>query len=62
VLPFANMNGDPEQEYFADGMVEETISQNLDSSNSAALTSPAKCQLDSLMDFFGLAVNRLLRL
>ncbi len=25
VLPFANMNGDPEQEYFADGMVEESI-------------------------------------
>src|SRR5260370_26726380 len=25
VLPFANMSGDPEQEHFADGMVEETI-------------------------------------
>jgi adenylate cyclase len=25
VLPFANMCGDPEQEYFADGMVEEII-------------------------------------
>jgi adenylate cyclase len=25
VLPFANMSGDPEQEYFADGMVEEII-------------------------------------
>jgi adenylate cyclase len=24
VLPFANMSGDPEQEYFADGMVEES--------------------------------------
>jgi adenylate cyclase len=23
VLPFANLSGDPEQEYFADGMVEE---------------------------------------
>jgi adenylate cyclase len=23
ILPFANMSGDPEQEYFADGMVEE---------------------------------------
>jgi adenylate cyclase len=23
VLPFENMSGDPEQEYFADGMVEE---------------------------------------
>jgi adenylate cyclase len=25
VLPFNNMSGDPEQEYFADGMVEEII-------------------------------------
>jgi adenylate cyclase len=25
VLPFANLSGDPEQEYFVDGMVEETI-------------------------------------
>jgi hypothetical protein len=25
VLPFANMSGDPEQKYFADGMVEEII-------------------------------------
>ena len=25
VLPFANLSGDREQEYFADGMVEETI-------------------------------------
>jgi TolB-like protein len=25
ILPFANMSGDPEQEYFADGMVEEVI-------------------------------------
>jgi TolB-like protein/class 3 adenylate cyclase len=25
VLPFANMSGDPEQEYFAEGMVEEII-------------------------------------
>jgi adenylate cyclase len=26
VLPFVNMSGDPEQEYFADGIVEEIIS------------------------------------
>jgi TolB-like protein/Flp pilus assembly protein TadD len=26
VLPFQNMNGDPEQEYFADGFVEDVIS------------------------------------
>ena len=25
VLPFANMSGDPEQEYFADGMVEDIL-------------------------------------
>jgi hypothetical protein len=25
VLPFQNTSGDPEQEYFADGMVEEII-------------------------------------
>jgi len=25
VLPFANMSGDPEQDYFADGTVEEII-------------------------------------
>jgi adenylate cyclase len=35
VLPFQNMSGDPEQEYFADGMVEDIITgrrqvQNLD--------------------------------
>jgi adenylate cyclase len=28
VLPFANMSGDPEQEYFVDGMVEEIIFSN----------------------------------
>ena len=25
VLPFQNLSGDPEQEYFTDGMVEEII-------------------------------------
>jgi hypothetical protein len=25
VLPFANMSGDPEQEYFADGMVDDIL-------------------------------------
>ena len=25
MLPFLNLGGDPEQEYFADGMVEEII-------------------------------------
>ena len=59
VLPFTNMSNDLEQEYFADGMVEENTTQNPDPSNSAAFTSPARCQVDSLVDFFGLAVNRL---
>ena len=27
VLPFANLSGDPAQEYFADGMVEEVVSR-----------------------------------
>jgi adenylate cyclase len=27
VLPFTNMSGDPEQEYFADGMVEDVITE-----------------------------------
>ena len=27
VLPFQNMSGDPEQEYFADGMVEDIITR-----------------------------------
>ena len=25
MLPFANMSGDPEQDYFADGMVEDIL-------------------------------------
>jgi len=27
VLPFANLSGDPEQDYFADGMVEDIIAR-----------------------------------
>ena len=27
VLPFQNMSGDPEQEYFTDGMVEDIITE-----------------------------------
>ena len=32
VLPFQNMSGDPEQEYFADGMVEDIITACRESS------------------------------
>jgi len=35
VLPFANMSGDPEQEYFADGMVEEIITRSAASAGSS---------------------------
>ena len=62
VLPFANMSGDPEQEYFADGMVEENTTQNPDPSICAGFSSPTRVQVDSLVDFFGLAVNRHLQL
>jgi DNA-binding winged helix-turn-helix (wHTH) protein len=38
VLPFLNLSGDPDQEYFADGMVEEIIS-SLSLVNLRALSS-----------------------
>ena len=28
VLPFSNMSGDPEQEYFADGMTDDLITDH----------------------------------
>jgi len=39
VLPFQNLTGDPRQEFFADGMTEEMISQlgAMDRSGSASL-------------------------
>ena len=36
VLPFANMSGDPEQEYFADGMVEEILPPSAASAGSSS--------------------------
>ena len=40
VLPFQNMSGDPEQEYFADGMVEEIITA-LSAASAGCSSSPA---------------------
>jgi hypothetical protein len=52
VLPFANMSGDPEQEYFADGMVEEIItalSRSAGSSSSPAIrASPTRARQQSM--------------
>lgn len=46
VLPFTNLSGDPEQEYFADGMVEDIIAGlsriNGCSSSRAIRASPTK--------------------
>jgi len=39
VLPFTNMSGDPEQDYFADGMVEDIITRYL-VSRRCSLTHP----------------------
>jgi adenylate cyclase len=48
VLPFANMSGDPDQEYFADGMVEEIITAlsriRWRSSSPAIRASPTKAK------------------
>jgi hypothetical protein len=36
VLPFQNMSGDPEQEYFVDGMVEDISPASLGSSGCSS--------------------------
>jgi adenylate cyclase len=43
VLPFQNMSGDPEQEYFADGMVEDIITELSERCSTASppISSPA---------------------
>ena len=51
VLPFENMSGDPEQEYFADGMAEEIITAlsrfNRCSSSAATRASPTRGALSA---------------
>jgi hypothetical protein len=47
VLPFQNMSGDPEQEYFADGMVEDIITAlSRSKSPDTTATRPAKTPPD----------------
>jgi len=44
VLPFENLTNDPAQEYFSDGMTEETISQlgRLNSQNLGVIARPRR--------------------
>jgi adenylate cyclase len=42
VLPFGNMSGDPEQEYFADGMVEEILPPSAASAGSSSSRATAR--------------------
>ena len=51
VLPFANLSGDPEQEYFVDGMTEDLIT---DLSKVAGLFVVAR---NSVFPFKGRAVT-----
>ena len=51
VLPFANMSGDPEQEYFSDGLTEDIIT---DLSKTSALSVVAR---NTAFTFKGRAVN-----
>jgi TolB-like protein len=45
VLPFQNMSGDPEQEYFADGMVEDiTTALSRFKSSLAIQVSPTRAR------------------
>jgi len=47
VLPLANLSGDPEQEYFADGMTEALITE------LGKITSPRVISRQSVMQYRG---------
>ncbi len=47
VLPFANLSGDPEQEYFADGMTEELITE------LGKISTPRVISRQSVMQYKG---------
>lgn len=47
VLPFANLSGDPEQDYFADGMTEELITE------LGKITTPRVISRQSVMQYKG---------
>ncbi len=48
--PFENMSGDPEQEYFADGMVEEIITARTSTRCSATVCSSCRTCNSSVPD------------
>jgi len=63
VLPFENMTGDPEQEYFVDGMVEEittalsrirwlfVLARNSSSSSQACAWRPGRINAEFIPAF-----------
>ena len=51
VLPFQNMSGDPEQEYFADGMVEDVITALSSFKNLHLWADRFDGALDDIFDF-----------
>jgi len=59
VLPFQNMSGEPEQQYFADGMVEEIITARLVRPPPALLgASPVRAGASSMRQRGGNGTGR----